>query len=176
MCIVASKTPKTPKKRILSSAQRIQKNLKQKELYYRNKFRKENPDAIDGRYISYRTIKTDNDTTCEVCDVIISKRSVCQHVKSNHHIKNLNKIKDNVINSNNMRPTVPESEKSINTIKYQKYYAENKKHVDIWRETECVCECGATIRKDGLADHQKRNIHKKRLWKQRRIETAQGYG
>jgi len=71
---------------------------------------------------------------------------------------------------------VPESEKSIHTIKYQIYYSKNKEHVDEWRRTECECECGAWVRKDGLANHQKRNIHKRNLLKMDRILYGQGSG
>ena len=82
--------------RIVTPEQQKQKNLKQREWYQRDKFRKQNPDAIEGRYIAYRTIKEYTDTTCEVCNVIIRKNSVSSHVKSNHHIQKLNKLnKDN---------------------------------------------------------------------------------
>ena len=82
--------------RVISPEQQKQINLKQREYYHRQKFRKENPDAIEGRYVAYRTIKEHTDTTCEVCNVIIRKNSVSTHVKSNYHIQKLNKLnKDN---------------------------------------------------------------------------------
>tara|TARA_R110002096_G_scaffold56576_2_gene144289 strand:- start:1011 stop:1262 length:252 start_codon:yes stop_codon:yes gene_type:complete len=82
--------------RVISPEQQKQINLKQREYYHRQKFRKENPDAIEGRYVAYRTIKEHTDTTCEVCNVIIRKNSVSSHVKSNYHIQKLNKLnKDN---------------------------------------------------------------------------------
>ncbi len=77
--------------RVISPEQQKQINLKQREYYHRQKFRKENPDAIEGRYVAYRTIKEHTDTTCEVCNVIIRKNSVSSHVKSNYHIQKLNK-------------------------------------------------------------------------------------
>ena len=49
--------------------------------------------------------------------------------------------------------------------KYMKYYKENKAQVNIWRQMEVTCECGAVVQAQHLSIHQKTNLHQKRLRK-----------
>jgi hypothetical protein len=49
--------------------------------------------------------------------------------------------------------------------KYMKYYKENKAQVNIWRQMEVTCECGAVVQAQHLSIHQKTKLHQKRLRK-----------